>query len=101
MAEMNPFSEMPGGKVMAFVHEILLATADKRKRLLKTSAELSQIPVSPTERQEIRALEAAADMILFAITAGQDAATRRQEAPEWVLRMASQGRNTMRNFDID
>jgi hypothetical protein len=101
MAEMNPFEEMPGGKVMGFVHEILLATADKRKRLLKTSSELSQIPVSPTERQEVRALEAAADMLLFAIAAGQDAATRKQEAPEWVLRMAAQGRNTMRNFDID
>lgn len=101
MAEMNPFEEMAGGKVMAFVHEILLATADKRKRLLKASAELSQIPVSATERQEIRALEAAADMLLFAISTGQEAALRKQEAPEWVLRMASQGRNTMRNFDID
>ena len=101
MAEMDPFEDMPGGKVMAFVHGILLATADKRKRLLKTSAELSQIPISPTERQEVRALEAAADMLLFAIAAGQDASTRRQEAPEWVLRMAAQGRNAMRNFDID
>ena len=101
MAEMDAFEGMRGGKVMAFVHEILLATADKRRRLLKTSAELSQIPVSPTELQEIRALEAAADMILFAIGIGQDAATRRQEAPEWVLRMAAQGRATMRNFDID
>ena len=101
MAEMNPFEDMPGGKVMTFVHEILLATADKRKRLLKTSSELSQIPVSATERQEVRALEAAADMILFAISTGQDASNHKREAPEWVLRMASQGRNTMRNFDID
>jgi hypothetical protein len=101
MAKMDPFSDMPGGQVMGFVHEILLATVDKRKRLLKTSAELSQIPVSATERQEIRALEAAADMILFAIAAGQDAKTRNAEAPEWVLRMAAQGRDTMRAFDID
>jgi hypothetical protein len=101
MAELNPFAEMSGGKVMTFVHEILLATADKRKRLLNASAELSQIPVSATERQEIRALEAAADMIQFAISAGQDAANHNQQAPEWVLRMAGQGRNTMRNFDID
>jgi hypothetical protein len=101
MAELSPFDEMPGGKVMGFVHEILLATADKRRRLLKTSAELSQIPISATERQEVRALEAAADMLLFAISTGQDAATRKQEAPEWVLRMAAQGRATMRNFDID
>jgi hypothetical protein len=101
MAEMDPFAEMPGGKVFLFVHTILLETADKRKRLLKTSSELSQIPISPTERQEIRALEAAADMIQFAISAGQDAASHKQAAPEWVLRMAAQGRNTMRNFDID
>jgi hypothetical protein len=101
MAELDPFAEMPGGKVLTFVHQILLETADKRRRLLKTSAELSQIPVSPTERQEIRALEAAADMIQFAISAGQDAKMRKEEAPEWVLRMAAQGRDTMRNFDID
>jgi hypothetical protein len=101
MAEMNPFEDMPGGKVMTFVHEILLATADKRRRLLKTSVELSGVQASPTERQEIRGLEAAADMLLFAIAAGQEAALRKQEAPEWVLRMAAQGRNAMRNFDID
>ena len=101
MAEMDPFVDMPGGKVMTFVHDILLTTADRKRRLLKTSAELSQIPVSATERQEVRALEAAADMILFAISTGQEAASRKLEAPEWVLRMAAQGRNTMRNFDID
>lgn len=101
MLKKDPFDAMPGGEVFAFVHKILCDTADKRRLLLKKSAELSQIPVSAAERQEVRALEAAADMIQFAISAGQEAKVKNLEAPEWVLRMAAQGRNAMRNFDID
>ena len=67
MAEMEPFEEMKGGKVLTFVHTILLETAAKRRSLLKASADITQVPISSTERQEVRALEAAADMILIEI----------------------------------
>jgi hypothetical protein len=101
MAEMNPFSEMKGGEVLEFVHRILLETAHKRRTLLEQSAQISQNPVSATERQEVRALEAAADIIQMAISAGQEAKTKNLAAPEWVLLLAGQGRATMRNYDID
>ena len=101
MAEMNPFSEMKGEDVLAFVHKVLLETASRRKTLLEQSAQISQNPVTATERQEVRALEAAADMIQYAIAIGQEAKSRKVAPPEWVMLMAGQGRSSMRTYDID
>lgn len=90
MAE--PFATMAGGEVLAYIRDAVVQTATYKKTYLEQSAAVGGAPVTSEELAEVRALEAAADAIRYALTVGQDAKAKGKPPPEWVLRMASQAR---------
>ena len=96
-----PFAAMHGGQVLAYVRDTLLKVADDKRRLLRASAEISQIPVAPADLKEIAAIEAAVDITQFAISAGEEAKLQKVNPPEWVLRLAGQARAALEEPDLD
>ena len=92
---------MHGAEVLTYVRDTLLKIADDKRRLLKASAEISQIPVAPADLKEIAAIEAAINITQLAISAGQEAKMRKANPPEWVLRLAGQARAALEEPDLD
>jgi hypothetical protein len=93
------FSAMHGGAVLTYVRDTLLKIADDKRRLLKASAEISQIPIAAADLKEIAVIEAAIDITQFAISAGEEARLRKNDPPEWVLRLAGQARAALAQSD--
>ena len=92
---------MHGGAVLAYVRDTLLKVAADKRAFLKFSAEISQIPSAAADLKEIAAIEAAIDITQFVISAGEEAKTRKVDAPEWVLRLAGQARAALIQVDVD
>jgi hypothetical protein len=97
----EPFADMHGGAVLTYVRDTLLKIAHDKRSFLKASAEISQIPTAPADLNEIAVIEAAVDIIQFAISAGEEAKTRKFDPPEWVLRLAGQARLALVQPDED
>ena len=85
----------------SFIRDRLIKIANDKRGFLKASAEISQTPIAPVDLQDIGVLEAAADIAQFVISAGEAAKLGKVEAPEWVLRLAGQGRSALIQLDPD
>ena len=91
----NPFATMLGGEVLTYVRDAVIAAVTKKRSFLEQSIAIGGVALTDEERADLLALDAAADIIQFIVTAGQEAAARGREAPEWVLRAAAQARSTL------
>lgn len=89
------FASMLGAEILTYVRDTVLDVAAKKRSFFEQSAAVGGAPLSKDELAELAALDAAADMIQFAISAGQEARVRQKPAPEWVLRIAAQARNAL------
>jgi hypothetical protein len=83
---------MLGAEILTYVRDTVLDVAAKRRSFAEQSAAVGGTPLSEDELAELAALDAAADMIQFTISVGQEAVTRKKPAPEWVLKIAAQAR---------
>jgi hypothetical protein len=86
---------MKGSDVLAYVRDRVTETAAKKRLFLEQSAAIGGSPVTRDELAEAVALDAAAEIAQFALSAGQEAATNGKAAPEWVMRMIAQVRATL------
>jgi hypothetical protein len=91
----KPLSAMKGAEILTYVRDCVTATATHKRTYLEQSAAIGGSPVTREELAEVRALDAAAEIAQFALSAGQDAATKGKAAPEWVMRMIAQVRATL------
>ena len=89
---MTAFAGMKGGEVLAHIRDVLLKIAADKRSFLEQSAAVGGAPVTNDELAEARALGAAADIVQFAVTAGQEAQARARPPPGWVMGMAAQAR---------
>ena len=89
------FASMLGGEVLAYVRDMVIEVSVHKRSFAEQSAAVGGRPLSQDELAQLAALDAAADCIQFAVSAGQDAKTRGKPAPEWVVKMASQARNAL------
>ena len=89
---MTAFSAMKGGEVLAHIRDVLLKIAADKRSFLEQSAAVGGVPVTDGELAEVRALGAAADVVQFAVTAGQEAKVKERPPPAWVMHMAAQAR---------
>jgi hypothetical protein len=92
---MVAFTAMRGAEILEYVRDAVIATAANKRSFWEQSAAVGGVPPTTTELSEARALEAAADVIQYAISAGQEAKTRGREAPDFVMRMAAQARGAL------
>ena len=89
------FADMLGQEILSYVRDMVAAVAVD-KRSFSNSRRLSGARRwSREELAELAALDAAAEMIQFAVSAGQEAKGRGKSAPDWVLRMAAQARTAL------
>ncbi len=86
------FAAMLGGEVLTYVRDVVINTAVNKRSFAEQSAATGGVPLNGAELADIKALDAAAEMIQFAVSAGQDAKTRGKPTPQWVLQMAAQAR---------
>jgi hypothetical protein len=91
----KPFSTLLGSEVLSYVRDAVTDVAAKKRSYLEQSAAIGGTPVTASELAEARALDAAAEMAQFALTAGQEAQARGKPAPDWVHRMVAQIRATL------
>ena len=97
----EPFADMHGGAVLAYVRDVLLKIGHDKRSFLKASAEISQIPTAPADLKEVAVIEAAVDIVQFAISAGEEAKLKKVDPPEWVFRVAGQARAALTQEDED
>jgi hypothetical protein len=86
------FASMPGAQVLRYIRDAVMSAATSKRTFLEQSAAVGGAPITRQELGDVQALHAAAEVIEFAIGAGQEAATRGKDPPDWVLRMAAQAR---------
>jgi hypothetical protein len=86
------FASMLGAEILTYVRDMVLDVATKRRSFFEQSAAVGGVPLNKTELAELAALDAAAAMIQFAISVGQEAVVDKKPAPQWVLKIASQAR---------
>jgi hypothetical protein len=87
------FASMLGGEILSYVRDVVTDVAVKKRSFREQSAAVGGTPLSGDELAELNALDAAANIIQFAVSAGQEARTRGKPAPEWVLKMAASARS--------
>jgi hypothetical protein len=83
---------MLGGEVLTYVRDAVIEVSVKKRSWAEQSAAVGGVPLNGADLAEITALDAAADMIQFAVSAGQQAKAGGEPAPEWVIKMAAQAR---------
>jgi hypothetical protein len=89
------FASMLGGEILSYVRDVVTDIAVKKRSFREQSAAVGGTPLSGDELVELNALDAAANIIQFAVSAGQEARTKGKPAPEWVLKMASEARSAL------
>jgi hypothetical protein len=86
------FASMLGQEVLTYVRDMVQAVAVDKRSFFEQSAAVGGTPLSKEELAELAALDAAASMIQFTVSTGEEAKARGRAAPEWVLKMAAQAR---------
>ena len=86
------FAAMKGGEVLAYVRDGLQKIAADKRSFLEQSAAVGDVPLKDGELADARLLGAAADIIQFAMSAGEEARAREKSPPGWVMGMAAQAR---------
>jgi hypothetical protein len=89
------FSAMLGGEILSYVRDAVTDVAVKKRSYFEQSAAVGGVPLNSAELAELVALDAAASMIQFAVSAGQDARAKGMPTPEWVLKMAAEARSAL------
>ena len=89
------FADMLGQEILSYVRDMVAAVAVDKRSFFEQSAAVGGASLSREELAELAALDAAAEMIQFAVSAGQEAKGRGKSAPDWVLRMAAQARTAL------
>ena len=92
---MTAFAEMKGGDVLIHVRDALLKVAADKRSFLEQSAAVGRSPLTDDDLAEVNALGAAADIVQYAVTAGQEALTKARPPPGWVMGMAAQARTAL------
>jgi hypothetical protein len=87
------FATMPGGEILSYVHDTLVAVVATKRSFAEQSAAVGGMTLlTKEESMQLAALNAAADCIQFAVSVGQEAKVMGTPTPEWVLKMAAQAR---------
>jgi hypothetical protein len=73
---------------------VIKVALDKRS-FFEQSAAVGGTPLSRAELAELATLDAAAAIIQYAVSAGQEADVKGKAAPNWVLQMAAQARTAL------
>ena len=89
------FASMLGGEILSYVRDVVVDVAVKKRSFAEQSASVGGTPLGKEELEELAGLDAAAEIVQFAVSAGQEAKTRGKPAPEWVLKMAAQARTAL------
>ena len=89
---MTVFSAMKGSDVLIHIREVLQKVAADKQSFLEQSAAVGGVAVTNGELAEVRAIGAAADIIQYAVSAGQEAQTKARSPPAWVMQMAAHAR---------
>jgi hypothetical protein len=92
---MVAFTAMRGAEILEYVRDAVIQTVVDKRSFLEQSAAIGGNAPTKAELAEARALEAAADVIQYAISAGQEAQTKGRDAPDFVMRMAAQARTAL------
>jgi hypothetical protein len=95
----KPLSSMTGAEVLTYVRDSVTATAAKKRSYLEQSAAIGGSPVTREELAELRALDAAAEIAQFALSAGQEAKTKGRAPPDWLMHMVAQVRAVLTAFE--
>lgn len=86
------FSKMMGQQILSYIRDTVVDVSVKKRSFAEQSAAVGGLSLNATERAELCALDAAAEIIQMVVSAGEDAKARGKPTPEWVLRMAAQAR---------
>jgi hypothetical protein len=89
------FSSMPGGEVLEYIRDSVTVTATKKRSFLEQSAAIGGSPVTREELAEAQALDAAAEIVQFALSTGQNAAAHGKAPPDWLMQLIAQARVTL------
>ena len=89
---MTAFAAMKGGDILAHVRDVLQKVAADKRSFLEQSAAVGNATVTDDDLAEVNAIGAAADIVQYAVTAGQEALARARPPPGWVMGMAAQAR---------
>jgi hypothetical protein len=89
------FASMLGGEILTYVRDTVINVAVNKRSFFEQSAAVGGMPLNSRELGELAALDAAAEIIQFAVSAGQDARTAGKPTPEWVLKIAAQARTAL------
>jgi hypothetical protein len=92
---MTVFASMKGGAVLEHVRDVLLKVVADKRSFLEQSAAVGGAPLIDNELAEVRAIGAAADIVQYAVAAGQEALIKERPPPAWVMGMAAQARTAL------
>jgi hypothetical protein len=95
----KPLSATKGSDVLAYVRDRVTETAAKKRLFLEQSAAIGGSPVTRDELAEAVALDAAAEIAQFALSAGQDATAKGKATPDWLMHMVAQVRAVLTAFE--
>ena len=89
---MTAFAAMKGGDILSHVRDVLQKVAADKRSFLEQSKAVGGVDRADGEFTEVNAIDAAADIVQYAVTAGQEALARAKPPPGWVMGMAAQAR---------
>ena len=89
---MTAFAEMKGSDILTHVRDVLLKVAADKRSFIEQSAAVGADVVTDDDLAEVNAIGAAADIVQYAVTAGQEALSKARSPPGWVMGMAAQAR---------
>ena len=89
------FASMLGGEILTYVRDTVIRVATDKRTFFEQSAAVGGVPLNRRELGELAGLDAAAEIIQVAVSAGQEAKAEKKSAPEWVLKMAAQARTAL------
>jgi hypothetical protein len=96
----KPFASMKGGEMMEWVRDSLLEEAHRKQSFIDECEKYAGGVTPPEDRQRVKALEAAAEALQYAISLGKDERVRCEKDPsrrfpDWIWRMSNQMRSSL------
>jgi hypothetical protein len=102
----KPFVAMKGSEIMEFVRDALLDEAARKKGFIDDCEKVAGGVTPPEDRQRVRTLEAAGEMLTYVIVVGQDERAKcdkdaARRFPDWIWKLSSELRRLLVAEEVD
>jgi hypothetical protein len=102
----KPFNSMKGSELMEFVRDALLDEAARKRGFIDDCERVAGGVTPPEDRQRVRTLEAAGEMLTYVISLGQEEKQKcdkdpARRFPDWIWRLSSELRRLLVAEEVD